>query len=93
MHCTCSNSSFINVRNNIAECLFEKSRVITTCDLGSKQCRALLVGNDVKNVQGLVCAENDVSQEHCMVVAGKLEEYAGACIYDRVEVKSELFNS
>lgn len=90
-YCTYLNVSFFNLRKQLAKCGFEKSRVITTCNVGNENSRALPVEYDMANLQGLMCAENDVSREHRIVENCEQEGNARACIYDLAEVIPKLW--
>lgn len=72
---------------------FKKSRVNTSCVLSNEQSRALLVENDMSNVQGSICVEDDVSREHCIEDDCTQEEHARARIYECAKIISELYDS
>lgn len=87
MHC------FSFVRKQVSNHLLNKCCTHTTRDPSSERSKPFPLKYDMISVQGSMCAEDDVSQEHRIVVDSKHIEYERACIYDLAEVILELYNS
>lgn len=84
---------FFNVREHTAKCRFTNSCVIIACAPGNVQSRALPAEYDITYIQGLLCAEDDLLQEHRIVGYYEQEEIASGCIYDWAEIISEPYDS
>lgn len=89
---TYSNASFFYTQKYNAKFRFSKIREDITWIPSNAQRRALLLGNDIINVQGSMCVEDDVLYEYCIVWDCKQEEQARDCILDWATVLSELYD-
>lgn len=84
--------SFSMYGNKIEKCRFKMSRLNTTCVPSNGQSRTFRVTNATTNAKALMCPEDDLLREHRILNNYLQEEHAEACIYDRVEIISELYD-